>query len=326
MKHLLDKILDNEIFTKEDGYQFIHAINDGALTNESIAGILVGIQMRGIQLQELIGFRQALLELSITPDLEKDSAIDLCGTGGDGKDTFNISTTSSLILAAMGKKVIKHGNYGVSSVCGSSNVLEEIGFTFSNDNAELQRSLKEKNICFLHAPLFHPAMKKVAPIRRNLGVRTIFNALGPLVNPVQPSHQLTGTYSLELARIYQHVLKDERTDFRVVYGMDGYDEITLTDSTRTLGKYRDEIIEAQNFGAQKLQPEELYSGASTKEAAKILVSILNGNGTNAQNSVVASNVAMTFQTFNPGAELSDQYAQSLDFIKSGQAAKHFNLN
>lgn len=326
MKYLLDKTLQNESFSSEEAKAFIYGIKEEKLSPESIAGILIGIQMRGVELQELIGFRSALLELCNPLELDSQNAIDLCGTGGDGKNTFNISTTSSLILAAMGKKVIKHGNYGVSSSCGSSNVLEEIGFSFSAKNEELEKSLDTQNICFLHAPLFHPTMKKVAPIRKSLGVRTVFNALGPLVNPVQPSYQLTGTYSLELARIYQHVLKNQRCDFRVVYGMDGYDEITLTDNTRSLGKYSDEIINGNSFDSPVLKRDDLYAGKTSHDAAKILTSILKGEGTKSQNAVIAANVASALQIFHPNENLKSLFTESAEFIKSGQGSKHFKLN
>ncbi|MDX2359989.1 MAG: anthranilate phosphoribosyltransferase [Crocinitomicaceae bacterium] len=324
MNYLLDKILNKEIFSFEEASAFIHAIEEDRLTAEIISGILIGIQLRGVQLEELKGFRQALLELSITPDIDVSEAIDLCGTGGDGKDTFNISTTSAFVLAAMGKRVIKHGNYGVSSSCGSSNVLEALGVKFSSNSDELNRSLNERNICFLHAPLFHPTMKKVARIRKNLGVRTIFNSLGPLVNPVQPEYQLTGTYSLELAKVYQHLLKDQRTDFRVVYGMDGYDEITLTDDTRVFGKHVDTLINAAAFNANSVDRSEIISGLSINSSAQIIRNILKGKGTLAQNQVVAANVATALQVTDTTQSLNNLFANSLEFIKSGKAIQQLN--
>lgn len=326
MTFLLDKILANDTFSEQEAYAFIYAIEEEKLTSEAIAGILIGIQMRGVELNELKGFRQALIELTVPLNINGEEAIDLCGTGGDGKDTFNISTTSALVLAAMGKKVIKHGNYGVSSICGSSNVLEELGIIFSNDSDALQKSLDETNICFLHAPLFHPTMKKVAGVRKNLGVRTIFNSLGPLVNPVQPKYQLTGTYSLELARIYQHILKDIRTDFRVVYGMDGYDEITLTDNTRVLGKHVDAIVNHETFSINPVHPSKLFAGATVQDAAKLMRQILSGQGTPAQNQVVAANVASALQLYEPNAELVDLYNASIDFIEKGAAIQLLNFN
>lgn len=326
MNHFLDKIIAHEHLSYDEAKQFIHGINDEQFTSETISGILVGIQMRGIQLEELKGFRKALLELCIPVELDNENAIDLCGTGGDGKNTFNISTTTSFILAAMGKKVIKHGNYGVSSMCGSSNVLEAIGVKFTSDPGELQRQLEENNICFLHAPLFHPTMKKVAPTRKNLGIRTLFNCLGPLVNPAQPRFQLTGTYSLELAKTYQHILKEERSDFRVAYGMDGFDEITLTDNTRILGKQRDFVFNAKELGIPVLEMQSLAAGKTIEDAAKIMFNILNGTGTNAQHQVVAANVANAQQMYNPSVPLVDLFHEALSFIRSGSAFKQLNLN
>lgn len=325
MKKLLDKIIAQESFTFEESKAFIHGIENETINDATLAGILIGFQTKGLELQEVNGFKAALLELCTPVDIDSENAIDLCGTGGDGKNTFNISTTSSLILASMGKKVIKHGNYGVSSVSGSSNVLEAIGFRFENKSNKLQKALDEKNICFLHAPLFHPTLKKAAKVRADLGVRTIFNCLGPLVNPAQPKYQLTGTYSLDLAKTYQHVLKNERNDYRVVYGMDGYDEITLTNSTRVLGKYNDQIVDAKTFGADTITAKGIHGGNTVTEAAKILLNILKGKGTDAQNASVSANVAMGLQLYSPHEKLLSLYNESLQFIKSGQAAKHFNF-
>ena len=320
MSSILSKIISNEQLSFDESKQFIYDINDEKYNETTIGGILVGIQMRGVKLEELNGFRTALLELTIPIELDSDQAIDLCGTGGDGKDTFNISTTTAFVLAAMGKKVIKHGNYGVSSLCGSSNVLEALGIEFTNDNKTLEKNLEQKNICFLHAPLFHPAMKKVAPIRRNLGIRSVFNSLGPLVNPAQPNYQLTGTYSLELAKIYQHILQGDRTDFTVAYGMDGYDEITLTDDTRLLSRERDEILNANSLSIEKVKQSALLSGNSIHHAAKILKDILNGKGTKEQNEVVAANVASALKLYHPSTAILDLFNESISFIQSGQSS------
>lgn len=325
MKQLLNKIIAQESFSFEESKDLIYAIENETVNQETLAGILIGFQIKGLDVQEVSGFRKALLELCTPIEIESENAIDLCGTGGDGKNTFNISTTSSLILAAMGRKVIKHGNYGVSSVSGSSNVLEAIGFSFEKESGELQRSLDDKNICFLHAPLFHPTLKKAAGARGNLGVRTLFNCLGPLVNPAQPKYQLTGTYSLELAKTYQHILKNERNDYRIVFGMDGYDEITLTDSTRVLGKYNDQIVNSSSFDARVLEPIDINGGSTVDEAAKILMNILKGQGTYAQNTSVSANVAMGLQLYSPNENLLDLFNESQRFIESGQAAKHFNF-
>lgn len=326
MNRLLEKIIHHETLNYEDARSFIFAIEEEKLTNDEAAGIMIGIQMRGIRLEELQGFRSALLELCLPIDLEADGSIDLCGTGGDGKNTFNISTTTALILAAMGKKVVKHGNYGVSSACGSSNVLEELGFEFKTKNDALKNDLDRLNICFLHAPLFHPTMKKIASTRKNLGVRTLFNSLGPIVNPVQPSYQLTGTYSLELAKMYQHLLHKNRQNYTVVYGMDGYDELTLTNSTRILGKYEDSILSAQSFQTNAIDPKDLIAGDSIKSSAFIIRSVLLGQGTKAQNEVIAANVATALNLYHPNETLITNFHNALDFIKSGKGAQHFKFN
>lgn len=326
MKNLLEKILAHEVLTFEDARELIYGIESEQSSPEIVAGILIGIEMRGIQLQELAGFRSALLELCHQLELESENAIDLCGTGGDGKNTFNISTTTALTLAAMGVKVIKHGNYGVSSSCGSSNVLQQLGFEFKTNSIALQGDLNTLNICFLHSPLFHPTMKKIASIRSNLGVRTIFNSLGPLVNPVQPSYQLTGTYSLDLARMYQHLLKDNRTNFAVVHGLDGYDELTLTDSTRVLGKFGDIILDSSDFKLKTISPIALSAGQTIEESADLIIHILSGKGSDSQHQVVASNVASALKLYNPETDLQDLFAHALEFIQSGQGAKHFKFN
>lgn len=325
MKQIVHKILANHYLDYQECSSFIHAIAEESISNEHIIAILTGIQMRGIQLEELKGFRSALLELTVPVQIDSN-AIDLCGTGGDSKNTFNISTTTSMVLAAMNYKVIKHGNYGVSSLCGSSNVLEQLGFSFSNDSSILQDQLDNQNICFLHAPLFHPTMKKVAAIRTNLGIRTLFNSLGPLVNPIQPTHQMTGTYSLELAKIYHHILKEDRTNYKVVYGLDGYDELTLTNTTRILGPGMDQIHSANTFGIQAIIPGALEGGVSLNESAEIVRSILSGKGTEQQTNVIAANVSEAIQCIEPSTQLLDAFQESKSFILSGQAAKHFKFN
>ena len=325
MKRFLTTLMDRETFSSEDAAAFIHSIGERTITSEEIAAVITGIQLRGITIKEIVGFRSALLERAVVPQLKTENAIDLCGTGGDGKDTFNISTTSSLVLAAMGTKVIKHGNYGVSSSCGSSNILEALGFQFSTNEDDLQKELHSKNICFLHAPLFHPTLKHVAPIRKNLGIRTLFNSLGPLVNPVQPPFQLTGTYSLELARIYQHVLRPVRKQYSVVYGMDGFDEISLTSTTRKLSAHDDRIVTPRDFGVAPIPLSSITSGSTVKSATDILKNVIRGTGSEAQRNVVAANVAMALHTINEQTPLIDAFEEAKQFIQSGQTAKHFNI-
>lgn len=326
MKYLLEKIICGEYFTEAEAILFIEAIDKSLLTDEQIAGVLVGIQMRSLQLSEVKGFRKALLSLSTTVPLPPNEAMDLCGTGGDGKDTFNISTTTALVLAAMGKKIIKHGNYGVSSLSGSSNVLEALGFKFTSDPAQLEKDYQQLNLAILHAPMFHPTMKKAAPIRKQLGIKTLFNALGPLVNPAQPHFQMTGTFSLELARIYQHVLRPERKRFKVVHGMDGYDELSLTDSTRIFSQSGDDVRTATSFQLSTLSPLELHGGTSIAAAAAIVRDIIRGKGTSAQTDLIAANVAEALHCFDDGVHLESAFEESQQFILSGQTAKHFNIN
>lgn len=325
MKELVEKIIENNYLTKEECRELIYAIAENTIQSEQIVAILVGIQMRGIQLDEIEGFREALLELALPLNIS-NNAIDLCGTGGDGKNTFNISTTTSLVLAAMNYKVIKHGNYGVSSSCGSSNVLEELGFQFSTDENRLQNELDTLNICFLHAPFFHPTLKKVASIRTNLGVRTLFNSLGPLVNPCQPTHQITGTYSLELAKIYQHILKNERSNYKIMYGLDGYDELTLSNSTRLLGKHEDVIRTAKNYNVPPINPVSLKGGDSLFNSARIVKEIISGIGSMEQSNVIAANCAEAITCIDSSISLIDAFKESLRFIRSGQTSKHFKLN
>ncbi|MDB0011829.1 anthranilate phosphoribosyltransferase, partial [Crocinitomicaceae bacterium] len=315
MKQIISKIIDKESLTFKEAKNIIYAIAEDELNASQIAAILVGIQMRGLQLEEIKGFRSALLELTIPVDIDGSNAIDLCGTGGDGKNTFNISTTTAFVVSAMGYKVIKHGNYGVSSTCGSSNVLEELGYQFTTDSIKLNQQLKEKNICFLHAPLFHPTLLKVGSIRKELGIRTFFNALGPLVNPVQPEYQLTGTYNLELAKIYQHILQGDRTEYRVVFGMNGYDELTLTDQTRVLGSKDDDYINASLFNQSIIDPASIHSGDTIQEAAKILKAITRGEGTKPQNNVISANVSLVLQCFHPSKPLKELFNEALEFIE-----------
>ena len=252
--------------------------------------------MRSITLEELEGFREALLELCVAIDLSEFTPIDLCGTGGDGKDTFNISTLSSFITAGAGVKVAKHGNYGVSSGCGSSNVLEHLGIKFSNEEDFLRRCIDQAGICVLHAPLFHPAMKNVAPIRRELGVKTFFNMLGPLVNPAFPKNQLTGVFNLELARLYGYLFQKTDQNFTILYALDGYDEISLTGPARAIRKSGESTINPQDFGVEPLSEKQITGGDTVSSSASIFMSVLDGKGTTAQNNVVSANAAMAIAT------------------------------
>lgn len=277
--------------------------------------------MRPITAQELNGFREALLEKAVKVDLGTTDALDLCGTGGDGKDTFNISTLASLVCAGAGYTVIKHGNYSVSSSCGSSNVLEACGYTLTNDERILREQLVNGNFCYLHAPLFHPAMKAVGPIRKQLGMKTFFNILGPLLNPVQPNFQITGVYDLTVGDLYNEILSECRTGYRVVHSVDGYDEISLTDDYYEYTNGKRSTVSPELFGVNKVKPEELYGGEGVEEASKIFMNILEGNGTDAQNNVVLVNATSAIMTMSPGLSPKEAFAGAQASLFNGEALR-----
>lgn len=323
MQEQIKKALNKSTLSATEAYDSLMRISEGNLPDEQIVAFMIALQSRSIAVEEVKGFRKALLELAVQVDLDGTNAIDLCGTGGDGKNTFNVSTTSAFVLASMGYKVIKHGNYGVSSLCGSSNVLAELGIDFTSDSEVLQQQLDETNVCFLHAPLFHPVMKQVAPLRKNLGIPTFFNIMGPLVNPVQPAYQLTGVYNMGVARVYQHTLRDIRKNYSVVYGLDGYDEITLTGDARVLSKTKDEIINADRLNIQRVDPKTIHGGQTPIEAAQILSNILKGKGTVSQNHVVAINCAKAINLME-GIDLGKSFQLALAHIHSGKTINTLN--
>ena len=293
-------------------------IADGQYNTSQIASFLTVYMMRSISLEELEGFRSALLELCIAIDLSEFDTIDLCGTGGDGKDTFNISTLSSFVTAGAGVKVTKHGNYGVSSGCGSSNVLEALGIKFSNDQDFLKRCVDQAGICILHAPLFHPAMKNVAPVRRELGVKTFFNMLGPLVNPAFPKNQLTGVFNLELARLYHYLFQKTDTNFTILYALDGYDEISLTGPTKAFSKNSEGILTPQDFGVLPLEASQIAGGDNVESSANIFMNVIQNKGTQAQQEVVCANAGMAIAT---ALDLSpiDGFEKAKESLLSGKA-------
>ena len=296
MKAILNRLINHEKLSKEESRQMIINIADGQYTSSQIASFLTVYLMRSISLDELEGFRSALLELCLLINIDEYNTIDLCGTGGDDKDTFNISTLSSFVVAGAGIKVTKHGNYGVSSTCGSSNVLEALGVKFSNEKDFLKRCLDQAGICILHAPLFHPAMKNVAPVRRELGVKTFFNMLGPLVNPVKPKNQLTGVFNLELARLYYYLFQKTDTNFTILYGLDGYDEISLTGPTKAFGKNSESLLMPRDFGVDPVSQNAISGGENVEHSTKIFINIIQNKGTIAQQNVVCANAGMAIAT------------------------------
>ncbi len=307
--------------TKEQSRTLLLEISEGKY-NEAQVAVFMGVyMMRSVTVEELEGFRDALLELCVPIDFGGVTSTDLCGTGGDGKNTFNISTTTSFVLAGAGYKVTKHGNYGVSSICGSSNVMEHLGYKFTNDADTLRKQLEETNICLLHAPLFHPAMKYVAPIRRALGVKTFFNMLGPLVNPVQPSHQTVGVYSLELATLYQHLFQAHGRQCTIIHALDGYDEISLTDKAICFSDEGEQLVDAHSFDTETLNPADIYGGDTIEEASKILVNVLQDNCTAAQKEVVLANAALAINNMSPEKSLVECKLIAQESIESGKAYK-----
>jgi anthranilate phosphoribosyltransferase len=313
MKQVLQKLFDYSELSFPQARQVLLDIAEGAYNHSQIAAFLSAYLMRPVTVQELQGFRAALLELCRPVDLGEYETIDLCGTGGDGKDTFNISTLTAFVVAGAGFKVAKHGNYGVSSVCGSSNVMEHLGYTFTNDNYTLRRQLELANLTFLHAPLFHPAMKAVAPVRRELGMKTFFNMLGPLVNPARPKYQLVGVYSLELARLYKYILEQGEQEFSIVHSLDGYDEISLTGGFRLISRKEDRLYQPAEIGFRRLQREDIYGGDSVEAAAEIFTRVLQGNGSPEQHEVVLANATLAIRTItgNPIGESRELAERSL---------------
>ena len=322
MKAIINRLSRHETLQKEEAASILIQIASGTYNPSQIASFLTVFMMRSITLEELEGFREALLELCVSIDLSEFTPIDLCGTGGDGKDTFNISTLASFVTAGAGLKVAKHGNYGVSSGCGSSNVLEHLGIKFSNEEDFLLRCIDQAGVCVLHAPLFHPAMKNVAPIRRELGVKTFFNMLGPLVNPSFPKHQLTGVFNLELARLYCYLFQKTDQNFTILYALDGYDEISLTGPAKAIRNSGEGLIDPQDFGVETLSEKQITGGANVPSSAAIFTSVLDGKGTTAQNNVVCANAAMAIATATNCNPL-EGFEKAKESLMSGQAAQAF---
>ncbi|MDO1501323.1 anthranilate phosphoribosyltransferase [Winogradskyella maritima] len=296
MKDILNRLINQESISSEEAKSVLVNISNGEYNESQIASFLTVYMMRSITLDELRGFRDALLELCIAVDLGDYNPIDLCGTGGDGKDTFNISTLASFVTAGAGVNVSKHGNYGVSSACGSSNVMEHLGIKFSNDKDFLKRSIDEAGICVLHAPLFHPAMKNVAPIRRALGVKTFFNMLGPMVNPAFPPNQMVGVFNLELLRLYGYLYQESDKNYAVVHALDGYDEISLTGKAKIISNTSETLFSPSDLNVKDIKQSEIFGGNTVAEASKIFVDVISGNGTEAQNNVVCANAGLAIAT------------------------------
>ncbi|TGV01247.1 anthranilate phosphoribosyltransferase [Flavivirga rizhaonensis] len=318
MKQLLNRLINHESISSEEAKQVLVNISNGMYNQNQIASFLTVFMMRSITLEELRGFRDALLELCIAIDLKDFNAIDLCGTGGDGKDTFNISTLSSFVSAGAGIKVAKHGNYGVSSACGSSNVMEYLGIKFSNDEDFLKRTIDKAGICVLHAPLFHPAMKNVAPIRRELGVKTFFNMLGPMVNPSFPKNQMVGVFNLELLRLYGYLYQNTDKNYSIVHALDGYDEISLTGNTKVISNNSETMFSPEDLGISAISQESIFGGNTVEDAAKIFMNVIQGKGTEPQNNVVCANAGLAIATTKQISH-KEGFEQAKESLLSGKA-------
>ena len=321
MKVLLNRLYDFQKLTKDEAYDILIKIGKGEFANSQIASFLTVFNLRGVTVEELEGFREAMLEMCVKINFSDFNTIDIVGTGGDGKDTFNISTLASFVCAGAGLKVAKHGNYGVSSSSGSSNVLEHLGVPFTNEESKLKKMLDQSGFCMMHAPLFHPAMKHVGSTRKEMQVRTIFNMLGPIVNPSSPKNQLLGVFNLELLRLYGYLFQESNRNFKVVYAIDGYDEVSLTSPAKIIGNNGDEFLEPAHFGFETIDQSAISGGGSVKSAAQIFTSVLENKATKAQKSVVVANAALAIQTVYPNKNLNEAVSLATESIDSGKALK-----
>ncbi len=319
MKNILQVLFEHKSLTRAQAMEVLVDISNGKYNEHEITSFITVYLMRSITIDELMGFRDALLSLAVKVNLGIDNAIDIVGTGGDGKDTFNISTLACFIVAGTGQPVVKHGNYGASSISGSSNVMEQLGYIFKNEEAALANEVKEAGICFLHAPLFHPALKTVGPLRRNIGVRTFFNMLGPIVNPAQPKFQLIGVYNLEMARIYNYVLQLLDKEFTIIHSLDGYDEISLTTDTKILSNTGEAIKTPYQLGKKRVFAAELQGGDTVAEAAAIFKNIIEGKGTWSQNAVVLANAAMALHVTGKYENYELAFQAAVNSLESGAA-------
>jgi anthranilate phosphoribosyltransferase len=323
MKQLLYHLFDHNTLDRNEARDVLLRMAKGEFNESQIAAFITVFLMRSISIDELTGFRDALLEMRLPIDLSEYDAIDIVGTGGDNKNTFNISTTACFTVAGAGYKVVKHGNYGATSVSGASNVIEMHGVKFTQDVNQMRRSLDSSNMAYLHAPLFNPALKTVAPVRKALGVRTFFNMLGPLVNPSMPKRQLLGVYNLKLARLYHYLYQQIGTEFTIVNSLDGYDEISLTDDFKIINSQGERVIAPEDLGFERCTEPDLFGGETVEDAAKIFDNILENRATAPQTNAVVINAAYAIQTFNPGKGIQDCIAEARQSIESGNAKAAF---
>jgi anthranilate phosphoribosyltransferase len=323
MKATLNHLLIHQTLDQQTAYQTLLGIGRGEYNPSQIASFLTIFALRGITVDELTGFRKAMLEMLLPVDFQEFDAMDVCGTGGDGKDTFNISTLSAFVVAGAGQKVAKQGNHGVSSAVGSSTVLEYLGIKFTNDIDFLRRKMETAGICYLHAPLFHPAMKNVAPIRKELGIKTFFNMLGPMINPSFTPKQLVGVFSLELARLYAYLYQQSNLQYLIVHSLDGYDEVSLTGDFKITTAHTEQILSPLHLGLDTLTPAQLSGGDTLADSAKIFLDVLNDEATTAQKQAVLANAGLALYAANPSLSLTDAVATARESLESKRALACF---
>ncbi|MFI3301600.1 MAG: anthranilate phosphoribosyltransferase [Rikenellaceae bacterium] len=321
MKSILNKLFNYETLSASEAGELFRGIAQGKYNDAQIASLITVYLMRNITLEELSGFRSALLEFSLPMDFGTRDYIDIVGTGGDGKDTFNISSCSSIVVAAAGYKVVKHGNYGASSISGASNVMEQHGVKFSNNPDVLKKSFDECNFAYLHAPMFNSAMKAVAVVRKNLGVRSFFNMLGPLINPAKPNNQLLGVYNLAMQRMYCYMLQHDRTNFAVVHSLDGYDEISLTSQFKVCTSEGEKLYNPEDLGFARAEQSDLFSGETVEQAAEIFDSVLGGTATQPQRDCVVVNAAYAINVMESTKSIEECIAIAREAIDSGRAVE-----
>lgn len=323
MKQILNQLFNHQSLTRNEAAAVMTNIAAGKYNESEIAAFISVFLMRSIELNEVIGFRDALLEMAIPMDLSEFDPLDIVGTGGDGKNTFNISTCSCFTVAGAGYTVAKHGNYGATSVSGSSNVLEYFGAKFTTDINVVKRSLDEAGFAYLHAPFCNPAMKNVAPVRKNLGVRTFFNVLGPLISPVRPHYQCLGVYNLKMMRLYTYIYQNLGVNYSIVHSLDGYDEISLTDVCKITNNGGEFVFTPEQLGFKTIRQEELWGGNTVDEAAKIFINVLDNKATEAQRNAVVVNAAFAIQTRCPMKTLEQCKAEAADALVNGSAKRAF---
>jgi len=321
---MLNQLLEHSTLTSSQAKELLYKMAKAEINEAGLASILTVFRMRALTLEELSGFRTGLLELAQTVDLSDFETIDVCGSGGDNRESFNISTCAAFIVAGAGVKVAKHGNYAASSKVGSSNVLESLGVKFSGQRDFLMRCLEKAGICYLHAPLFHPAMKNVAPVRKALGLRTVFNILGPLVNPSQPKFQLIGTATHELARLYTYFLQPTRTNFLIVHSLDGFDEASLTSKLKIIKRDKERLATPTELGFETVLGSDLAGGNDSHENAKIIREVLELKGSKAKTEVSVANAALALSLVQDGFSFADSVACARESLHSGQALRALN--